>query len=47
MTMWSTHLVEQLLCYPEMPQMVLHSCGVVLQQGVGVAKGVARLTREW
>ena len=37
------YLVEKLLCYPKVSQMVFNSGGVVLQKGVCVSKGVAGL----
>ena len=37
------YLVEKLLCYPQVSQMIFHSGGVVLQKGVCVSKGVAGL----
>ena len=38
-----SYLVEKLLCYPQVSQMIFHSGGVVLQKGVCVSKGVAGL----
>ena len=38
-----SYLVEKLLCYPQVSQMVFNSSGVVLQKGVCVSKGVAGL----
>ena len=39
-----SHLVEELLGNPQMPQVVLDGHGVVLQEGIGVAQGVAGLS---
>ena len=42
----SSYLVEQFLCDGQMPHVVLDGRRVILQQSVGVAQGVTRLSLD-